>query len=154
MANENLGVLKVSTQLTSLRRLTFAPLLLISVVSFTVGFLSRETSLLLVGLAFALGAAVHYFRYWRLKDIVVDHDTVHASTFLRTITFPVSAIVSIEARRFRPNTAFMHLNQETAFGDCLVFIPGGLSTVADSPAIADLLARARTSATRVASPAE
>jgi hypothetical protein len=146
------GLLRVSAELTSLQRLTFAPLLLLAAISFTVGVLSGDPSLLLVGAALAIGGGAHGFRYWQLKDIVVDRDTVHASTFSRTISFPVSAIASIEARKFRPNTAVMRLKQETAFGDCLIFTPGFFSTVRDSPAVAELLARARRAAARAANP--
>jgi hypothetical protein len=136
-------VLVISSGVTSLTRLSFVPMSLVSAMCLVVGGLSGEAILLVIAAGAALSAALSYSRYWRLKDIWVDGETVYASSFRRTITFPVSAIAAIETRRFRPNTGFMYLKQPTAFGDFLIFESRGFNTIRSSPVVAELLARAR-----------
>ena len=142
--NSKGNVLVLSSRSTFFYRLRFIAYALISATALVVGLLSGDSSLLVVASGMALCSAISYSSGRGLKEIWVEGETVYASTWRRTITFPVSAIADIEARQFKPNRAFMCLKQRTAFGDCLVFLPCGFTSVRNNPVVKEVLARART----------
>jgi hypothetical protein len=135
-------VVVLSSSTTFLTRFIFLSFASISALALVVGWYSGEAVYFIIGIGAALAAVDRHRTYWRLKEIWIDGDVVHASSFRQTVTFPVSDVVSIEARRFRPNTGYMYLKQPTALGDCLVFEPRGWNTVRSSPEVAEAMARA------------
>jgi hypothetical protein len=140
------GVLVLSWSLTFIDRFLFIPYALIAATALITGWMSGDPSLLLIAAVFTATAVLKYFRNRSLKEIWIDGDTVHASTFRRTITFPVAAIAGIEVRWFG-NRAYMHLRQPTAFGFCLRFRPRGRTVRGSNPILDEALARARTAPT-------
>jgi hypothetical protein len=139
------GVLVLSSSFTVFDRLLFIPDSLIAALTLAVGWMSGDSALLLVAAGFTLGAVLRFYWYFDLKEIWIEGDTVHASTFRRVITFPVAAIADIEVRWLRP--AYMHLRQPTPFGLRLGFIPRGSRVRGRYPILDEALARARTAPT-------
>ena len=139
------GVLVLSSSFTVFNRFLFIADSLIAALALAVGWKSGDSALLLVAAGFTLGAVLRFYWYFDLKEIWIEGDTVHASTFRRTITFPAAAIADIEARRFR--SAYMHLRQSTPFGMSLSFMPRGSRVRGRYPILDEALARARTAPT-------
>lgn len=135
------GVLVLSSSFTVFDRLIFIPYALMGVTFLILGWTSGDSAILLIAAGFTLGAVFRFYWYHDLKEIWIDGDTVHASSFRRVITFPVAAIADIEARRF--SSARMHLRQPTPFGVRLAFIPRGYAVRGSYPILDEALARAR-----------
>ena len=136
-------VLVVSSKWTALSRLSFVPLSIFSAAVFALAYATNDASLLLVGSAFGVAGVVHCLRFAPIKAISIHGDIVTASSLRHTITFPISAILDIEVRRFRPNYAYMHLNQRTPFGFTLRFLPRGTTFRGANPIVDAVLLRAR-----------
>jgi hypothetical protein len=136
------GVLVLSSSFTVFARLLFILDSLTAALALVVGWRSGDSALLLVAAGLTLGAVLRFYWYFDLKEIWIEGDAVHASTFRRTITFPVAAIADIEARRLR--SARMHLRQPTPFGVRLSFMPRGSRVRGRYPILDEALARART----------
>jgi hypothetical protein len=139
------GVLVLSSGFTVFNRLLFIPYSLMAALALAVGWTSGDSALLVVAAGLILGAVFRFYWYYNLKEIWIEGDTVHASTFRRVITFPVAAIVDIEARWLR--SAYMHLRQPTPFGMSLSFMPRGSRVRGRYPILDEALARARTAPT-------
>jgi hypothetical protein len=135
--------LVISSKLTLLYKLAVPLEALGTAGALVVGLWSRDSTVLVVAGLMALLAMLNYRRFWHLKEIYVDGDTVHARTVLRSISFPASAIADIEVRRLSYNRAYMHLKQDTAFGNRLDFMTAGTTPAARDLLLGEVLARAR-----------
>jgi hypothetical protein len=139
------GVLVLSSGFTAFNRLLFIPYSLLAALVLAVGWMSGDSALLIVAAGLILGAVARFYWYYGLKEIWIEGDTVHASTFRRVITFPVAAIADIEVRWLRPT--YMHLRQPTPFGVRLGFTPRGSTVRGRYPILDEALARARAAPT-------
>lgn len=109
-------------------RLAFAQNAVVSFLAFVVWFSTREGWSLLIAIVSAAGAIAYYRWNWPLKDIYIQNDTVHASSFRRTITFPLSIVTGIEVPGISLRGSYLQLKEPTPFGYRVYFIPGGTST--------------------------
>lgn len=118
-------VLRLSSAWTALNRLTVVTDSLLC--AFLLGgwiLLRQEIWLLLLGAGFGIRAALSWRRYSRLRDVTLFQGTVSASSFAKTISFPVASIASIEIDP-SGQRAVLNLREPTNFGHRIEFTPRG-----------------------------
>ena len=128
-------VLVLSSRGTAMSRLAFLPNCFFSALCLWVGQTPHDSGLLFAGTAMGFGAAVQFFASWRIKEIAIEGDRVRASSFWRTVTFPLSYVSGIEVLPHKPKRAYMYLTEPTVFGSCLTFIPRDTTPTGENPVV-------------------
>jgi len=136
------ATIQLTSSWTGLDRFFFVPHALLAPFTLTLAVLMHEVWPLLLAVGFSVSAILSWRRYWPLKDITIDGDTVYATGFWRTINFPLSAVTAIE---LQPGSkpALMHLRVPTPFGHSLAFVPRIRTSRGENPLIEQVRERLR-----------
>ena len=79
--------------------------------------------LLLMFGAFIVALFFYYYRVIRLKFVEVDENNLYISTLTKTDKVPLSSIEKFSKHKTRPPFISIELNEESKFGNKIVFIP-------------------------------
>jgi hypothetical protein len=150
VATDHTQGIRLSSPWTPLERLFFPADCLLAAFLFVCWlFMKDEGWFLVLAAGFGVRSVVFWRRYWVLKDITIHGDTVHASSFARAVTFPLSSVAEVEVDSSGQRVV-LSLSRPTRFGYRLAFAPRG-GTVRDRNSLVAEL-RSRVTATRSKDP--